>query len=131
MKLFSFITNPITTLWDAIAAPLRAIFVVGLCYFINLFTNPNANWWKWVALGMGISVIVAWARAFKTIALLIAAYFVGRWIYRNYGDTAKAKFDEWMHGQSPSATTPQPKEAKQVLQLIESRANLQNAGIVA
>jgi hypothetical protein len=129
MNPFSFITQPIGNLWDAVAAPFRAIFVVGLCYFINMFTSPNANWWKWVAFGMIISVIVAWARAFKTIALLLAAYYVGRWVYRKYGEDAKAKFDEWMNGKSPTAA--QPKEAQEVLRLIESDVNLKQAGIVA
>ncbi len=131
MNPLSFITSPIHNLWGAIAAPFRALFVVGLCFFINQFTSPWNQWWHWVALGMGISVIVAWARAFKTIALLIAAYYVGRWVYRNYGDTAKAKYDDWVNGKSPAANgAPQPKEAKDVLRLIESDMAVRQAGIV-
>jgi hypothetical protein len=132
MNPFSIITSPINNLWDAIAAPFRAVFVVGLCYFINRFTSPGADWWHWVAFGMTISVIVAWARAFKTIALLIAVYYVGRWVYGKYGDGAKAKFDEWVNGKAAASTAaPQPKEAKDVLRLIGSDSAVQQAGIVA
>jgi hypothetical protein len=132
MNPLSFITSPIHNLWGAAAAPFRAVFVVGLCFFINQFTSPANPWWHWVAFGMGISVIVAWARAFKTIALLVAVYYVGRWVYRKYGDTAKAKYDDWVNGKAPAVhAAPQPKEARDVLRLIESDLAVRQAGIVA
>lgn len=140
MNPFAFITRPVHHLWDAIAMPFRAVFVVGLCFVINRFTSPGAAWWHWVAFGMGIAVLVAWARAFKTIVMLFVVYYVGRWVYRKYGDDAKAKYDEWVNGKSAnnssnssnsSATAPQPKEPKDVLRLIESDAAIKQAGIVA
>jgi hypothetical protein len=132
MNPFSFVTAPINSLWDAVAKPFQAIFVVGLCYFINRVTSPGNPWWHWVAFGMTIAVLVAWARAFKTILLLVVTFYAGRWIYRKYGDTAKAKFDEWVNGHgttSNAAGTPQPKETKEVLRLIGNDAAVREAGI--
>jgi hypothetical protein len=133
MNPFKFITDPIHTLWDAIARPFQAIFVVGLCWFINTMTSPGNPWWHWVAFGMGIAVIVAWARAFKTIVLLAVAFYVGRWIYRKYGDAAKAKFDEWVNRGAPQANgaaAAQPRDAKEVLRLVGNDAAVREAGIV-
>ena len=82
---------------------------------------------------MAIAVLVAWARAFKTIMLLVVTFYVGRWIYRKYGDSAKARFDDWVHGQAASsnnAGTPQPKEPKEVLRLIGNDLAVREAGIV-
>ena len=92
MNLLSFVTAPIDSLWEAVAKPFKALFVVGLCYFINRVTSPENPWWHWVAFGMSIAVLVAWVRAFKTIVMLVVVFYVGRWIYRNYGDAAKARF---------------------------------------
>ena len=132
----SFVFWPVETLWNAVARPLRAIFVVGLCYLINRFTSPGYPWWHWVALGMGISVLVAWARAFRTIVLLVAAFYVGRWIYRNHGAQAKARFDDWMAARAASdRTTPggpgaQVADPKDALRLIGNDQALRNAGII-
>jgi len=62
MNLLSFVTAPIDSLWEAVAKPFKALFVVGLCYFINRVTSPENPWWHWVAFGMSIAVLVAWAR---------------------------------------------------------------------
>ena len=133
MNPLSFVTVPIENLWDAVAKPFKAVFVVGLCYFINRVTTPENPWWHWVAFGMSIAVLVAWARAFKTIVLLAVIFYVGRWIYRNYGDAAKARFDEWVNasdvGRSTGATR-QPKDTKEVLRLIDNDAAVREAGIV-
>jgi len=128
MNPLSFITSPVNDIWRAVAMPLRAIFVVGLCFVINRFTSPWNPWWHWVAFGMGIAVLVAWARAFKTIVLLGVTYYVGRWIWRRYGDEAKSRFDAWMNG--ASATSAAPKEAKDVLRLMGNDAAVRQAGIV-
>ena len=133
MNLLSFATAPINNLWDAIAKPFKALFVVGLCYFINRVTSPENPWWHWVAFGMSIAVLVAWARAFKTIVLLAVAFYVGRWIYRNYGDAAKARFDEWVNGTgsaSNTSRTRQPNDAREVLRLIDNDVAIREAGIV-
>lgn len=132
MNLLSFVTNPINTLWDAVAKPFQALFVVGICYYVNHVTSPGNPWWHWVAFGMSIAVLVAWARAFKTIVLLLAIYYVGRWIYRTYGEAAKARFDEWAR---PGAKT-QPdapassRDSAQVLRLMHNEAAVREAGIV-
>ena len=133
MNPFAFVTAPIQTLWDAFAQPFRALFVVGLCYVINRMTSPETHWWHWVALGMSIAVLVAWARAFKTIVLLAVIFYVGRWIYRRYGDAAKARFDAWVNtsdSASPPAQARPAKEPKEVLRLIHNDAAVRAAGIV-
>ena len=133
MNPLSLVTDPINNLWDAVAKPFKALFVVGLCYFINRVTSPENPWWHWVAFGMSIAVLVAWARAFKTIVLLAVIFYVGRWIYRRYGDAAKARFDEWVNAGTPGASTNDarpPKEAKEVLRLIGNDGAVREAGIV-
>ena len=133
MNLLSFATDPINSLWDAVAKPFKALFVVGLCYFINRVTSAENPWWHWVAFGMSIAVLVAWARAFKTIVLLVAAFYVGRWIYRNYGDAAKAKFEDWVNGTASAGNTSrsrQPTDAKEVLRLVDNHDAVRAAGIV-
>ncbi|MBL8325135.1 MAG: hypothetical protein JNJ89_09290 [Rubrivivax sp.] len=143
MNPLSFIGSPIKTLWHAFAMPFKAIFVVGLCFFINQFTSPAHAWWHWVALGMGIAVLVAWARALKTIVLLLVVFYVGRWIYRRYGEAAKARFDQWVgtRGTAPagsagesapagSAGASAPRPAGDVLRLVGNEPAMRSAGIV-
>lgn len=129
MSLLSFITSPIDSLWDAFAKPFKALFVVGICYYINRVTSPDNPWWHWVAFGMSIAVLLAWARAFKTIVLLAAIYYVGRWIYRTYGDAAKARFDAWA-GSGENAEAPPAKASAEVLRLMNNDAAVREAGIV-
>ncbi len=133
MNVLSFVTDPIHDLWDAVAKPFKALFVVGLCYFINRVTSPENPWWHWVAFGMTIAVLVAWARAFRTILLLAVIFYVGRWIYRTYGDAAKARFDQWANPSGPgggAADARQPKDAQEVLRLMDNDAAVREAGIV-
>ena len=85
--------RPIKDLTDAVTMPFRAVFVVGICWFINWMTSPHYWWVWWVALGMGIATLVAWAKGLRTAAVLLLAFFVGRWIYRRYGEQARAAFD--------------------------------------
>ncbi|MBU6437855.1 MAG: hypothetical protein KGJ44_00785 [Betaproteobacteria bacterium] len=134
MNPFFFVTQPIATLWDAVAKPFQAAFVVGLCWFINRFTSPDVAWWPWVAFGMSIAVLVAWARAFKTLVLLAVVFYVGRWVYRKYGDAAKARFDDWVRGRDaatsgPAAAAP-TKDAKEVLRLVGNDLAVREAGLV-
>jgi hypothetical protein len=137
MNPFSLVTRPVRDLWQAIAMPFQALFVVGLCWIINTMTNPGYTWWHWAALGMGIAVLVAWARAARAIAFLLVAFFVGRWVYRKYGDAAKARFDQWMSGgaaESASTASAQnagtPQNAQDVLRLVGNDAAVRAAGIV-
>jgi hypothetical protein len=133
MNLFSFVTEPIDNLWDAFVRPFKALFVVALCYFVNRFTSPENPWWHWVAFGMAITVLFAWARAFKTIVFLLVIFYVGRWIYRTYGDAAKARFDEWVSASDAAvgaSETGRKREAKEVLRLVDDDAAVREAGIV-
>ena len=57
MNPLSFVTDPINTLWDAVAKPFKALFVVGLCYFINRVTSPEHSWWHWVVLAIVVGAL--------------------------------------------------------------------------
>jgi hypothetical protein len=110
MNPFSFVTRPVKHVADAFIMPFRALFVVGITGFINAMTFHGVWWFKWVALGMGIAVLVAWARAAKTLLLLALVAWVGTKIYKRYGAAARQAFDEWV-------TKTQP-QAAQVLQAL-------------
>ena len=115
MNPLRFVTHPIGNLVDAVVMPFKALFVVGLCAAINAMTSPGHWWVQWVAFGMGIAVIVAWARAARTLLLLAVVGWVGWKIYQRYGAAARQRFDEW-------AATAQP-QAAQVLQALRGSAN--------
>ena len=116
MNPLRLVTSPISTLTRAITAPLNFIFVVGLCFFINWMVSPG-NWWvKWVAFGMGIAVIVAWARALKLLFVVGVFGAIGYFIYKRYGAEAKARYDAWRKDGEPK----QPADAVQFL--LESQA---------
>jgi hypothetical protein len=116
MNPLRFVTGPVSTLTRAITAPLNFIFVVGLCLFINWMVSPGHWWVKWVAFGMGIAVIVAWARALKLLLVVGAFAAIGYFIYKRYGAEAKAKYDAWRKEGTPK----QPADAVQFL--LESQA---------
>lgn len=103
MNPFELLTRPVKNLADAIAMPFRAIFVVGLTGLINAMTYQGVWWFKWVALGMGIAVVVSLARAAKTLLLLALVAWVGTKIYRRYGAAARARFDDWVANAQPQA----------------------------
>lgn len=106
MRLF----RPIENIFDAIFMPFKAVFVVGLCWFINAMTYSGQWWVKWVALGMGIAVIVSLMRGAKALLTLALLAWAGRWIYRRYGAHARAQFDDW-------AERTQPR-ARQILEIV-------------
>ena len=114
MSLFSLLTRPVKNIADAVMMPFKAIFVVGLTGFINAMTFHGVWWFKWVALGMGIAVLVAFARAAKTLLLLALVAWVGARIYQRYGQAAREKFDEWVAQAQP--------QAAQVLQALRTQA---------
>ncbi len=103
MSLFSFVTRPVKHLTDAIVMPFKAVFVVGLCWVINAMTFHGVWWVKWVALGMGIAVVVAFARAAKTLLLLALVAWAGVKIYQRYGQAARERFDDWVAKTQPDA----------------------------
>ena len=103
MNTFSTITRPVKNLTDAVTMPFRAAFVIGLTGFINYATFSGVWWFKWVAFGMAIAVLVAWARAAKTLLLLALVAFVGWKIYQRYGAQARQRFDDWVANTQPQA----------------------------
>ena len=114
MSLFSFVTSTIRDLTQAVVMPFKALFVVGLTGLINAMTYHGVWWFKWVALGMGIAVLVAFARAAKTLLLLALVAWVGTKIYKRYGQQARQQFDDWV-----ARTRPQ---AAQVLEALKGPA---------
>lgn len=94
--------NPVKDLYRMVTMPLKAVFVVGLCWAINAMTYQGTWWVKWVALGMGIATVVALAKGLRTLLVLALAWWVGRRIYERYGPAARARFDAWMAARDPS-----------------------------
>jgi len=109
-SIFGSFTRPVRNIADAVIMPFKALWVVGLTGFINAVTYSGTWWFKWVAFGMAIAVLVAWARAAKTLLLLGLVAFVGWQVYKRYGAEARRRFDEWV-----SRTQPQPAQLLQTL----------------
>ena len=101
MNPFALITRPIKDLSNAVLMPVKAVFVVGLCWAINAMTYTGVWWVKWVALGMGIATLMAVARGFRTLLLLALAGWVGVKIYKRYGPASRAQFDAWVQRSNP------------------------------
>ena len=114
MNPIRLVTRPVKHLADAIFMPFKALFVVGLCGFINWMTFHGTWWVKWVAFGMAIAVIVSLARAAKSLLLLALVAWAGWKIYQRYGAEARTRFDEWV-----ARTQPQ---ASQVIEALRSPA---------
>ncbi|MBX3633844.1 MAG: hypothetical protein KF683_00340 [Rubrivivax sp.] len=112
MSLLGTLLRPVRDLTEAVVMPIRAVFVVGLCWFINSMTYAGVWWVKWVALGMGIAVLVAWARAARTLFVLALVALVGRWVWKRWGDDAKRQFDDWVRRTQPKAA--------QVMEIVRS-----------
>ena len=103
MHPLRFVFRPIKDVTDAIFMPFKALFVVGLCGVINWMTFHGHWWVKWVAFGMGIAVILAFARAARALALLALIAWVGWKVYQRYGEQARARFDDWVRRTRPQA----------------------------
>lgn len=95
--------NPIKDLYRAVTMPLKAVFVVGLCWAINAATYHGQWWVKWVALGMGIATAVALAKGIRTLLVLALVWWVGRKIYDRYGPAMRERFDAWVARTNPPA----------------------------
>ncbi|MFG5410660.1 hypothetical protein ABXN37_24300 [Piscinibacter sakaiensis] len=85
MSSLPFVGRPLHDLQRAVVLPFKAVFVVGLCGLINAMTYSGQWWVKWVALGMGIAVVVALARVLRWLLLALAVLWVGRWLQRRHG----------------------------------------------
>ncbi len=103
MNPLRFIFSPIRDLTQAVVMPFKTLFVVGLTGTINAFTYHGVWWFKWVALGMGIAVLVSFARAARTLLLLALVAYVGNKLYQRYGQEARNRFDDWVAKTQPQA----------------------------
>jgi hypothetical protein len=74
--------KPVKNLVEAVTFPFKALFVVGICFIINAMTSPGHWWVQWVAFGMGIALLVKWARALKTLLGAAVVGGLGYAIYR-------------------------------------------------
>jgi hypothetical protein len=95
--------SPINDITRALVLPFKALFVVGLTGFINAMTYHGVWWFKWVAFGFGIALIVSFAKALRSILLLALVAWVGMKIYKRYGPQARQQFDDWVARTQPQA----------------------------
>jgi len=126
MNPLKSVLRPVTNLADAVLMPFKALFVVGLCAVINWMTFSGQWWVKWVALGMGIAVVVAWARAAKTLVMLALLAWVGWKVYQRYGEAGRARLDEWVR-----RTQPQAAEVLELLRSGDARSRVGDPGRAA
>ena len=103
MNPFKFVTQPVKNLADAVLMPLKALWVIALTGAINAMTYHGQWWFKWVAFGMGIAVLMAWGRAARTLLVLALVAWVGMKIYKRYGTQARQQFDDWVARAQPHA----------------------------
>lgn len=80
MNLIRVLTQPATDLSRAVLMPLKALFVVGLCWLINAMTYSGVWWVKWVALGMGIATVFALLRGLRALLLVGGAAWLASWL---------------------------------------------------
>lgn len=115
MHLFHSLTRPFGALVGAVVMPFKALFVVALCALINAMTYHGHWWFKWTALGMGIAVLAAFARAAKVLLTLGLVVAAGWWIHRRYGAAARERFDQW-------AAQGQPRRIVELLRASDAAA---------
>ncbi len=99
MNPFPFIATPLTDITKAFTYPLKMLYVVTICTFVNVMTSPGVWWVQWVVFGMGIGLIAVWFRALKTIIAAIGVAAIGFFIYRwwknrDQPDAARRALDE-------------------------------------
>ena len=103
MNPLTFFARPLNNIVQAVVMPFKALFVIGLTGAINAMTYHGTWWFKWVAFGMGIAVLISLARAARTILLLALVAWVGLKIYQRYGQAARDRFDAWVAQAQPQA----------------------------
>ncbi len=103
MRASRHVFSPVHDIFRAVTLPFKALFVVALTGVINYMTYDGQWWFKWVALGMGIAVLVAFARAARSLLLLALVAWVGTKIYRRWGAAARQQFDDWVQRTQPRA----------------------------
>lgn len=88
--------NPIRDLKNAVTLPFTAAFTLAICTTINWMTAPGHWWVQWVALGFGIAIVCAWARALKILigAGVLAA--LGTVAWRQGGDGLRDRLRHWL-----------------------------------
>jgi hypothetical protein len=122
MNPLRFVFSPIRDVTQAVVMPFKALFVVGLTGAVNAMCYHGVWWFKWVALGMGIAVLVSFARAARTLLLLALVAFVGHKLYQRYGQEARNRFDDWV-----AKTQPQAAQVMAVLRAPQSTAGGEGA----
>jgi hypothetical protein len=87
--------HPFRDLHQAITLPFTALFTLAICTTIDWVTSPGHWWVQWVALGFGIAIACAWARALKLLigAGLLAA--LAAFAYRHWGDAGRDQVRRW------------------------------------
>ena len=95
--------NPLRNLSDAITLPFKALFVIAVCFAINLMTSPGHWWVQWVVLGMGIALIVTWARAIRVLVIGALLAVLGNWAYQRWGEDGRRRVNRWL---APSTIPP-------------------------
>lgn len=73
--------KPAKEVLDAIVFPIKAAAILVMCAAINWMTTPHHWWVKWVALGLGIALVVKIARAIKVLLItgVLAALALAAW----------------------------------------------------
>jgi hypothetical protein len=97
MNPLTFVTRPVRDLLEALVMPFRALFVIGITFAVNAMTYSGVWWFKWVAFGMGIAVLVSLGRALKAALVLGLVAWVGWKLYQRYGEAARRRFDDWVN----------------------------------
>ncbi len=103
MNPLRFIFSPIKDVTQAIVMPFKALFIIAITGLVNAMTYHGVWWFKWVAFGMGIAVLVSFAKAARTLLLLALVSCVGYKIYQRYGQDARSRFDDWVAKAQPQA----------------------------
>jgi hypothetical protein len=67
--------KPLKHIADAIVFPIKAIGILAICALVNWMTSPGHWWVQWVAMGLGIAMIVKFSRALR--ALLVTGAIAG------------------------------------------------------
>ncbi len=94
--------NPVKDVLQAVTMPIKAIFVVGICWVVNAMTFSGKWWVWWVALGMGIATVIALGRGLRTLLLGLFLWWAGRALYRRYGQVVRERFDAWVQRTNPN-----------------------------